>query len=371
MKILVYCEPLYVPTTGTPMRNMLRELIQLRKNDTFILVVRSESNEVLLQFFKELEQLPNWRLSVANASRKLSNLLGLFRYKHYCRVNERADVYLNTDGNSLGGHAHPLIITVADVSSFHNINQTSYKRNWQLWLRRFILTNGINEAEKVISISDTTKEQIVEIFPGAAAKTETIYNGIHPLWISQEATGGHSYPYWIWWGFISPRKNMLGLLEAYRLLKEERNEVPKIKIIYSNEDVPQQYQDFVQENGLAGNVQFEKSKPLSDLINEVSSSSGLLFPSFIEGFGMPVVEALSRGIPVLTSDTKSLKEVSGNMGIYVDPSNSVSIKEGLERMLAADISADVKEEWKNWARQFSPEKAAICYSSVLDSICSS
>lgn len=352
------------------MRNMLKALIQLRKNDTFILVVRSESNAVLLQFFKELEQFPNWRLSVENVSRKLSNLLGLLRYKHYCRVNERADVYLNTDGNSLGRHAHPLIITVADVSSFHDINQTSYKRNWQLWLRRFILTNGITQAEKIISISDTTKEQIVEIFPGVAVKTETIYNGIHPLWISQEATGSHSYSYWIWWGFISPRKNLLGLLEAYRLLKEGRNEVPQIKVVYSNEDLPQQYRDFVRENGLDESVQFEKSKPLSDLINEVSFSSGLLFPSFIEGFGMPVVEALSRGIPVLTSNTKSLKEVSGNMSIYVDPSSSVSIKEGLERMLIANNAADAKEKWKDWARQFSPQKAAISYSRVLDSLLS-
>ena len=370
MKICIYCESLRTATSGTPMRAMIRELLQQRKQDKFLMVVRKgyQQDAVLMQFFESLNTFSNWELIEDPLSRKKSNLLGLLRYKHYCKVNVEADVYLNPDCNSLGSKAHPLIVTITDLSSFRSIEYTSYKKNWQLQLRRFMMSNAIAEADKVVAISGSTAREVAARFPKAEKKTTVVYNGIQPEWLTQNVPQQKGEKYWIWWGMISGRKNLDGLLKAYASLKKEINELPLIRIVYGNQVLPENIKELIHELDLDACIRVEKSKPLDQLIRIVNGSSGLVFPSHVEGFGMPVIESFARGIPVMTSSTTSLTEVAGAHGILVDPADIASIKEGLKNLLESKTSGAEVEARIQWASKFTPASAAAEFSKMIDEL---
>jgi glycosyltransferase involved in cell wall biosynthesis len=369
MKICIYCESLRTATSGTPMRAMIRELLELRSGDHFLLSVRKgyRQDPVLTAFFASLQHLKNWELVEEPLSRKLSNALGLLRYKHYCSISTKADIYLNPDCNSLGAHAHPLIVVITDLSSFRSIEYTSYKKNWQVQLRRFMMSNAINQAEQVVAISQSTARGVMERFPSAAARTTVVYNGLQPEWFSTASPMHPGKRYWIWWGSISARKNLGNLLRAYHSLKKEIDDIPKLLFIYSNQQLPEEFTALMKELELGNSIQLERSKPLHELIDLVSGSSGLVFPSHVEGFGMPVIESFSRGVPVLTSSTTSLIEVANGLGILVDPEDVSSIKNGLKKLSELKEDKAAMQTRQQWAARFTHKEAARQFSELIDS----
>lgn len=351
------------------MRAMIRELIMARPEDKFLMAVRKgyKQDPVLVEFFDTLKPFRNWEIVEDRMSRRISNVLGLLRYKHYCKVNTKADIYLNPDCNSLGRHAHPLIVTITDLSSFRSLEYTSYKKNWQLWLRRFMMSNAIAEADQVVAISRSTANEITRLFPKAKPKVKVIYNGIQPDWVSVKTPGTQQENYWIWWGMISGRKNLINLFRAYAQLKEEINGLPKIRIVYGNQDLPETLKSLITELGLENCIEMERSKPLEELIGIVSKSKGLVFPSHIEGFGMPVIESFARGVPVLTSSTTSLSEVAGGLAILVDPSSIDSIKSGLKELYHTTGTEEDILQRKQWASKFTPSYASSEFSRLIHS----
>ncbi len=371
MRVLVYCESLVVPSTGTPTRGMLKKLIEIRNDLHFLLVFRknSQRNKIVKSFLLEISALNNWELVVYPISRFRSNLLGLLRFKNYCNINLKADLYFNLDCNSLGKHAHPLIIVIADLSSFKSLKYSSYKRTWQLILRRFMIKDGINNSDKIISISNFTKQEIASFFPESYSKISVVHNGISDIWFDHPF--GHVQlnkdRYWIWWGMITSRKNLTNLLEAYGNLRKDGVDLPDIKIIYGNTMIPSDIGQLVQRLRISNYILFERSKNIDDLIDTVTLSDGLVFPSLIEGFGMPVVEAFSRGIPVLTSSTSALKEISGGLAVLVNPEDTTSIQQGLLELNRASKNPDESNKRKSWAQNFSLSNMTEKVSSILHS----
>lgn len=143
-------------------------------------------------------------------------------------------------------------------------------------------------------------------------------------------------------------------------------DLPAILLVYSNYLFPDELRELIAELDLKDDIVLEKSKPLEELIQCVSDSQGLLFPSFIEGFGMPVVESFARGIPVLTSSTTSLKEVGGGLAELVDPADIQSIKLGLKNFAQSGKQEENSANRKNWASRFTPVHAAKEFSRILD-----
>ena len=111
-------------------------------------------------------------------------------------------------------------------------------------------------------------------------------------------------------------------------------------------------------------VKIYPQQEIDDLKSFVAASSGLVFPSLYEGFGLPVIEAYSQGIPVLTANISSLPEITGGLGILIDPFNEVDIKDGLLKLFS-DHDFD-SEKVKQWAQQYTYEKAAKKYSELID-----
>ena len=100
----------------------------------------------------------------------------------------------------------------------------------------------------------------------------------------------------------------------------------------------------------------------------VKNSRGLLFPSFYEGFGLPVIEAFSQGIPVLHSNTSCLPEIAASLGISCDPYDLKSIEQGLLEMIFLNNEKEIVFKRKQWAGQFTYALAAQKFSSVIDGV---
>jgi len=374
MKIAVYCEPLCVATSANPGRGMLKELIGIRNQDFFLLITRSDYTKdyYLNSFFESIREYKNWEVRRLEPSRRIVNIKALFRNKRYCKIDLDADVYLNMDCDYLGSAARPLIVTLADLSVFKGVNASTYSRKINLWTRRFILDTGIRFSDRIAAISHSTKNDLSDFYPGLDInKVSVIHNGIANEWFEGDLNG-IKQPYYVWWGFISPRKNIDGLLYGYREAWKKSGfseRFSSLKIIFSNRTVPNELMVLSKELGLDSKLHFIPSLNLSDLIKTVTESQGLIFPSNTEGFGVPVIEALACGRPVIGSSIPAITEVGGGFISYCDPASPSSIANQIFSLEAArgDIdSPDMRMDRREYARRFTLANAAQNYSQLID-----
>jgi alpha-1,3-rhamnosyl/mannosyltransferase len=157
---------------------------------------------------------------------------------------------------------------------------------------------------------------------------------------------------------VEPRKNLVTLLAAYRLLKTSlKEDCPPLIIVgrkgWNCDDIL----SYMLE--LDGLVQFPGHVSDEELVALYQMATCLVFPSLYEGFGLPVLEAMMAGCPVITSNTSSLPEVAGNAALLIDPLQAEEIEEAMECLLRDDaLRKKMSEEGLLWASHFSWQETA-------------
>ena len=167
-------------------------------------------------------------------------------------------------------------------------------------------------------------------------------------------------------GPFEPRRNITGLLKAYKKIKEKISEY-KIVLVGNETD---QLRREIRNLGLRTDVIFTGYVPMNDLVAIYSSASVFVHPSFYEGFGLQVLEAMSCGCPVITSNTSSLPEVTGKAGLLVNPENVDEISEAIYKVISDSGLRDrlVKEGFsqvEKFSWQKTAEKTLEVYKSLL------
>ena len=370
MIIVVYIESLKTFTSGMPSRGMLKELIKIRSMDHFILVLRKGAIPIYLdEMLNELRVFDNWELKTEMISARISNILAFFKFKRHCSLSAKGDIYLNLDAHYLGYKNCPQIITVHDLSSVIN-NGTSSIPFIKKIARKFIISNGIKFADRIVTISEFTKTDIEANYKNSNEIT-VIHNGIDNRWYNQKfLVKRNNSKYWIWWGAFNKRKNLINLLFAYEQLLDDNQDlikiIPDLKLIGNPNDYYFKLIKIVENSELLSKkVIFKKSMRINCLINEVTNSHGLVFPSTYEGFGLPVIEAFSRLVPVLTSNLSSLPEISAGKAILVNPYEISEIKKGLENFFIK-IDKAKNDDLRKWASNFTYFKAASNFSNLIE-----
>jgi glycosyltransferase involved in cell wall biosynthesis len=199
----------------------------------------------------------------------------------------------------------------------------------------------------------------------------TIPNGIDDMWFNniyeQNTVTEHfkNKRYFVWWGFGSNRKNLERLLTAYSLVKERNRELSELLLIGKISEDLNNVSELIDKNKYIHIIPFQ---PLSILKEFVRNSSGLLFPSLYEGFGLPIIETYSQGRPVLYGSVTSMPEIASSFGIPVDPNDTGSIMEGLNKMDDFVIDRIYEDQVKSYANNFTYSKAAEKLSLVLNSL---
>ena len=182
-------------------------------------------------------------------------------------------------------------------------------------------------ADKIIAVSEQTKSDLINFFNVEESRVEVIYQNCDPIFRSkvteQEKTRiKHTYnlpeEFILNVGTIETRKNSLLIVKALKTLKET------IHLVIIGKETPyaQVVKDFINNNNLMSRVHFLKNVSFQDLPGIYQQASLFIYPSEFEGFGIPVVEALSSGIPVIAAKGSCLEEAGGKNSIYIDPTNS-------------------------------------------------
>jgi len=328
-------------------------------------------SKIYCSFLSELEKSANVTTCKGSRSNKIHNAFKLIGYK-IPQYKGFHDFYLSPGmPEHFSKNQQPSLSIIADLSSINLPGQSSLK-----WHGNRIFKNTLNWAltsnTKIAAISDFTRKELEAYCPSQTQKYFTLHNGIEDFWFDNHFEDNEisaklkNESYWIWWGYISNRKNITSLLTAYLAAKKKGASLPKI--VFIGQHAPDQQGCIDLINKHPDYFQLFDFQPNYALKTIVKNSQGLVFPSIYEGFGLPVIEAFSQGVPVLHSNVTSLPEVGNGLGIEVDPNSIDSIVDGLIQLHQSPNSAEQVAARQNWASSFTYQRAALQLSAMIDEL---
>lgn len=234
-------------------------------------------------------------------------------------------------------------------------------------LINYIIKLQINKIDSIITVSESEKRELVKYYRIPEEKVSVIYHGIDndlfkqlPITIDSEEFLSEKYS--IASNFIlhvssyHPIKNLLIILKSYLHLKKEGRITHKLVIAgYQNEDID----NFIMQNNLKNNVLLLGYVDKNDLQILYNAATCFVFPSFHESFGMPLIEAMACGCPVVTSNTYSGPEITQDAAILIDPSDIDDISSGILSVINDEnLRNQLIEKGLKRAKDFSWEKCA-------------
>ncbi len=396
MKIGINCQTILNPGHGERAGvghytyYLVKNLLKIDKKNEYVL------------FFDELISPSAVEKIIGKNKKAKAKFFPFHRHKHYLPFaythilfsafveKEKLDVYhapanilpLNYKGKS--------VVTVHDLAIYAHpewFPQNFIKRQVS---KKLLVPQSIKKADKVIAVSKSTKKDIIKLFKTKPSKIEVIYEGVETEGIpdvSKVVCGTKDVrcreelfnryniknDYVLFLGTIEPRKNLVPVIEAFgEVIKNNKNLAKKyqfviagargwkfVKVFKAIEKVNKELLELYPERGSF--IKYVGYVEHADKISLIGNAKCFVFPSLYEGFGLPVLEAMSLGTPVITSKISSLPEVAGKAAVLINPHNRKSIAKELEKILkssptrkkmsAAGKKQAVKFNWKNVARE--------------------
>jgi len=224
-------------------------------------------------------------------------------------------------------------------------------------------------AARIFAVSNFTRNEIEKLFEVPSGHVDVVYNAIDERFLRGHASPADrdliarryqvTYPFLLYAGRISPHKNVVRMIEAFSALKTElgRDKIyPDLKLIIIGDDLSgnPDLRRTVVRSGVQHDVRFLGFVPIEVLRIFYDEAKVFVFPSLYEGFGLPPLEAMAHGTPVVTSNVSSLPEVVGNAAVLVNPENVFEIMRALYRVLTDKALRDrMKERGYQQAARFS------------------
>ena len=191
---------------------------------------------------------------------------------------------------------------------------------------------SVGKAQKIIAVSKTTKKDVIKAYDVDQNKIEVIYNGYEKKHLPSESKLKYDVgnnPYLLYVGTLQPRKNITTLIEAFYKFKQIHSQF-KLVVAGKKGWLYEKIFNLVTELGLEDDVYFTDYVSDNQLIFLYKNAFCFIMPSLYEGFGIPPLEAMSFGCPVVSSISSSLPEVAGDAALYFDPKNPVDLVEKLK-----------------------------------------
>jgi len=263
----------------------------------------------------------------------------------------------------------PYVMTVHDMLEHMSRarEQNGFWRSLHFQLTRRVLRG----AARIFAVSNFTKTEIEKLFEIPSGRIEVVYNAIDERFLHGHATAADreliaqryqvTYPFLLYAGRISPHKNVVRMIEAFSALKtelERNHSYPDLKLIIIGDDLSgnPDLRRTVIRSGVQNDVRFLGFVPIEVLRIFYDEAKVFVFPSLYEGFGLPPLEAMAHGTPVVTSNVSSLPEVVGSAAVLVNPENVFEIMRALHRVLTDKAIRDrLKERGYQQAVKFSWE----------------
>ncbi len=263
----------------------------------------------------------------------------------------------------------PVFAPCAKVVTFHDMTFFLHPEVHLLYKEIFfrgIIPLSARRADALIAISQNTRTDIMRILPVNPKKLFTIPIGIEPIFCpatpakQSEILRKYDLPadFILYVGNLEPRKNLPRLLRAFATLV--RRGLPhSLVLVGSRGWMDEEIFATLRELNLGHRVYLPGYIPQADLPIFYSAASVFVYASRYEGFGLPVLEAMACGAPVITSNVASMPEIAGDAGILINPDREEELTDAIARVLTdADLAARLSRAGLERARGFSWERAA-------------
>ncbi len=354
-----------------------------------------KKNQYIL-FFDNLLSKNAAESMIEGSSNAVIRFFPFHRYKHYLPFafshilvsaaleKEKLDVFhspaytlpLNYKGKS--------IVTVHDLAIYkHPAWFPSKFLIGQNFSTKTLVPKSLKKAGKIIAVSEHTKKDLKEIFKINDNKIKVIYEGVEfrDIPSKDEAVCGVEKKvcfedikskyglkddYVLFLGTIESRKNITALVKAFCGLSLRNKELgEKYQLVlagargWKNEKIFSEIKACKKKPELQDVVKYIGYVPGSEKFSLIKYSTCFVFPSFYEGFGLPVLEAMSLGVPTITSDVSSLPEIAGKAAVLIDPTDTKEIARALEKVLLdRSLQSELREKGVIQAEKFSWKKCA-------------
>jgi glycosyltransferase involved in cell wall biosynthesis len=352
MRVAIDARKLHDFGIGTYIRNLLRHLARIDDRNEYVLLCHQDDLDIASSlgpnFRTVLEPSPNYSV------REQLHVPLLLR-------RERPDVY------HAPHYVLPPAVTCSSVVTIHDCIHLMFPQylpsRMAYAYARSVMWAAARRAQLIITVSEASKRDILHFFNVAPEKVVVVHNAIDERFLVpppdiELARVRERYQlqhgFILYAGNIKPHKNLVRLIEAFSQIRQGPFQELKLLIIGDQISKLPALRRAVHQLKLHKHVRFLGYIPDETLAVLYRSAEVFVFPSLYEGFGLPPLEAMASGTPVVTSNTSSMPEVTGGAAVLVDPYDVGSIVDGVRRVLTdASLAAELRRKGPLRAREFS------------------
>jgi len=357
----------YAKDSGLPIRvgssefcyQLLINIARIDSNNNYYIYLPTSPTQDMP---KEKE---DWNYEVFT-SRKMWTLIGLT--KKLAKDANKLDVFFSPT-HYLPFNTGCNVISILDVS---------YLKFPELFTKKDLLKlkywgkYSVGRAQKIITISESSKNDIIKAYRVKPEKVAVVYPGIKKIEASKtlnmeelKSKFGISNKYILFVGTLQPRKNISRLIHAFSKLETDKELVIVGRKGWQFDEILQAPEKY----NVKDRVVFIHDAGDADLPSLYKNAEFFILPSLYEGFGLPVLEAMSYGAPVITSNVSSLPEAGGDAALYVDPEDASDIAIKMQKLLNnEDLRKDLIKKGHEQVKKFSWEKSAKEALAVLEGL---
>lgn len=326
--------------------NISKAFIEKNKDNEYILVFKNKIHSE----FKYIAKRENVKIKIINGKNKLITSqiklpVNLYKIK--------ADKYI-----FLAFPAPVLFHKKGIINAIHDMTAWLYPETMSkqgLLLFKTLIKKAMRDSERIITVSKNSKKDIESIFPNSKIPIDIIYNGIDEKFLN--FNGDHeklkevkdkykiNFEYILCLGTLEPRKNINLLIDAYIELKKIRDFKFKLVLVGRKGWKYNSILEKIKENKLENEIVFTGFVDDEDLPYVYSGAKCFVFPSIYEGFGIPIIEAMSVGVPVIASNTSSIPEVLAGNGILFKSNDKKDLEKSLIKFF--DLKDDEINKFKD------------------------
>ncbi len=232
---------------------------------------------------------------------------------------------------------------------------------------RYFTPRFANKASRIATVSEFSKNDIVEQYKIDPDKIDVVYNGVNEQYkavnedvkkeIKEKYTKG--YDYFIYVGALIDRKNLDNLFKAFDQFKKSTDHNTKLLIVGSKMWNNKELKYTFEQMQFKDDVVFTGRLETEELCKAIGSALAMTYVSYFEGFGIPILEAFAAGVPVITSNVTSMPEVAGDAAILVDPFDVSNIAEAMRNIREnKSLREDLIQKGFERRKKFSWEQSA-------------
>ncbi|NPV51606.1 MAG: glycosyltransferase family 4 protein [Candidatus Methanofastidiosum sp.] len=249
-----------------------------------------------------------------------------------------------------------IVLTIHDVLPLTIPDYFKSKNERDKYIKS--LQTSINRSKKIFTVSEYSKKEILQNFV-VDVDIEVILHGSTLKKVKTESKGNPKFKYFLYVGGYDPRKGLEKLLKVFLKLHEEKKLRNKLVLTGSKNYFSPSFKNLVTE-GVNSGIVIEKGYITDEELSLLySNATALIYPSKYEGFGLPVLEAMSMGCPVITTKCTSIPEVCGDAAYYVDVDNEINLSEALIKLETdVNLQKSLINKGKQRASKFSWSSSA-------------